>query len=266
MAISFVHAPMAYVVNDDKRPRFYANDHSRDTVRVVPVGVDISDGRLADCQLDIEGFQLFRFPSSVRDFHQLDQVGGTYSDEVQHWLKDISGADEVVMSSGPLLRFSERSDLSGASNNSRPARFAHVDVSEMTAKQFSERSAPKPNWRRCVHFNVWRVITPPPQDVPLAFCDRRTVAAGDLIPTDAIFDHFDQPEWSFEAWTIASNPDHQWVWFSDMTTDEAVVFVTHDSDKEGGGVVPHCAFDAPNVTDDVLPRGSVEIRASAYWY
>jgi hypothetical protein len=30
-------------------------------------------------------------------------------------------------------------------------------------------------------YNVWRVLSPPPQDMPLAVCDARTVAREDLV-------------------------------------------------------------------------------------
>ena len=33
--------------------------------------------------------------------------------------------------------------------------------------------------RRAVQLNVWRVLTPPPQDVPLAVCDARSLPLGD---------------------------------------------------------------------------------------
>ena len=41
---------------------------------------------------------------------------------------------------------------------------------------------------RYAHYNVWRAFSGAPQDVPLALCDRRSVARDDLIVADAIFD------------------------------------------------------------------------------
>src|SRR5438876_710721 len=82
-----------------------------------------------------------------------------------------------------VLRFAERSAQSGALDNSRPARFAHVDVSDATAALFSQRSLPEGAGapRRTAHYNIWRAISPAPQDVPLALCDARSVAQGDLL-------------------------------------------------------------------------------------
>ena len=56
---------------------------------------------------------------------------------------------------------------------------------------------------RFAHFNVWRAISEPPQDVPLAICDARSVAKHDLIRADAIFDTPGKAEWSFEGLVLA---------------------------------------------------------------
>ncbi|MEI9852369.1 MAG: CmcJ/NvfI family oxidoreductase [Sphingomonas sp.] len=165
-----------------------------------------------------------------------------------------------------VLRFAERSTLSGALDNSRPARFAHVDVSDATAAAFSERSAPAGRGvRRTAHYNVWRAISPPPQDVPLALCDARSLAPADLLAADAIFDRPGHPDWSFEGYVFAHDPGHRWHWFSGLDRDQAIVFKTWDSDAAAAHCVPHVAFDDPECPPDVEPRASIEMRAIAYW-
>jgi hypothetical protein len=184
-------------------------------------------------------------------------------------VQELSGADRVVVSSPGVLRFSERSPDSGRLNNSYPARFIHIDVSDRTAKDFADLQCPQGSdkpLRRFAHYNVWRVFSPPPQDVPLAVCDARTLAPEDLMAADAVFDMPGKPEWSFEGLVVHHNPGHRWVYFSNMTREEVLVFKTNDTDPSQPHHVPHTAFNDPGCPADVAPRASIEMRAIAYWF
>jgi len=167
-----------------------------------------------------------------------------------------------------VLRFGERSPQSGAQDNSRPARFVHVDVSDTTALQFYERSRPHNGRRirRSAQYNVWRVLTPPPQDVPLAVCDARSVTPGELIAADALFDRDGAIAFSFEAWLLRHDPRQRWAYFSNMNPGEVLLFKTHDTDPAVAHCVPHGAFDAPECPAGVTPRASLEMRGIAYWF
>jgi len=140
---------------------------------------------------------------------------------------------------------------------------------DKTAAQFSERSRPKdvdrPVKRAC-SYNVWRVLTPPPQDIPLALCDARSFGPEDLVESDSIFDVTDGPEWSFESWLVKFNPRHRWVYFSDMDLGDALIFKTNDSDRAYAHNVPHSAFDDPSCPKGVPTRSSIEMRAIGYWF
>ena len=96
---------------------------------------------------------------------------------------------------------------------------------------------------RSAQYNVWRVLTPAPQDVPLAVCDARSLSPGDLIAADAMFDRDGKIAFSFEAWLLRHNPNQRWAYFSNMTPDEALIFKTHDTDPGKAHCVPHGAFD-----------------------
>ena len=223
----------------------------------------LTDARAVGTTLDRQGFALVPHRSAVTIWD--DPRSEVYRDEVIELVRGLSGADRVVTNSSGVLRFGERHGQSGALNNSRPARFAHVDVSDATARAFAERSTPEgAKVFRFAHYNVWRALSAPPQDVPLALCDWRSIAADDLIAADAIFDEAGKPEWSFEGLVVAWNPAHRWHWFPDMTPDEALVFKTNDSDGARATCVPHVAFDAV-VPEGTAPRSSIEMRALAYW-
>ena len=172
-----------------------------------------------------------------------------------------------MTTSAGILRFSEKSAKSGKLDNSKPARFIHIDISDPTAAAFAARSAPEGRkTARFCHYNVWRTFSGAPQDVPLAICDARSIAPQDLVAADAVFDKPGAPEWSFEGLCVLHNPAHRWAYFRDMVPDEALVFKTNDSDSARAHNVPHSAFNDPTVPDDTHPRASVEARGIAYWF
>jgi hypothetical protein len=253
-----MEAVIAYAARTNERPRYYANDHSKDQVPLDPHLMTLTDGRTDPPSLEEEGFALVE--------HTTDPMSSAYREQIAALVKAQSGADVVVVTAPGVLRFSERSAKAGSLNNSMPARFAHVDISDATAAQFSARSAPQGKAvRRSAHYNVWRALSDPPTDVPLAVCDARSWASGDMIPADAIFDEPDKPIWSFEGLVVAHNPAHRWVWFPDMTAYEALIFKTHDSDLAAPHCVPHVAFDNLACPADAPSRQSIEMRAIAYW-
>jgi hypothetical protein len=262
-----VFAAIAYAGRSVARPRYYANDHSRDRLDIAPVRMPVADARESAMAVDEAGFALMTHRSILADFTDRGAIDAIHRPEIVELVAGLSGADLVLVTSPGILRFSERSPSSGVLDNSRPARFAHVDISDATAAAFAQRAAPAGRpLARFAHYNVWRSISAPPQDVPLAVCDARTVAADDLIEADAIFDSPGQPEWSFEGLVVAHNPAHRWYWFPAMTREEALVFKTHDSDPSRAHAVPHVAFDHPSRGPETPPRVSIEMRALALWF
>lgn len=260
-------AAIAYAGRGVARPRYYANDHSRDELQIKLVQMDVTDGRGQDLTVDGAGFTLIGHHSGVADFSDRAAVDSVHRQEIVELIASLSGADQVLVNSPGLLRFSEKSPRSGTLDNSRPARFAHVDISDATAAAFAHRAAPADRRpARFAHYNIWRAISEPPQDVPLAVCDARSLSAADLIPADAIFDAPGKPEWSFEGLVAAHAPQHRWYWFSNMGREEALVFKTHDSDPQRAHCVPHVAFDDISCPRNTPPRVSIEMRALALWF
>jgi hypothetical protein len=260
-----------YIGEMAQRPRYYANDHSRDLLKLDPRKIAIEDARtlVKAPSLVREGFELVVHSSEIEDFKDTAEVTRLHPQEIERLLLEATGADYVVISGPGVLRFGEGSKDAGKYSNSSPARFIHVDVSDSTAKQFAHRSMPKNigrALRRFAHYNVWRALSPPPQDIPLAVCDARSVALADLICADAVFDVEDKPEWSFEGWVVRHNSEHRWSYFSGMTRDEAIIFKTNDSDPTQPHCVPHSAFDDPSCPKGVPTRASIEMRGIAYWF
>src|SRR5208337_225426 len=123
-----VRAAIAYAGREIARPRYHANDSSRDLLDIVPVILGIADARGGGTTLDQEGFCLASHRSEVADFADRETVSTVYRQEVVDLISALSGADLVLVNSPGLLRFSEKSAQSGALDNSKPARFAHVDI------------------------------------------------------------------------------------------------------------------------------------------
>ena len=265
-----VQGRVNYVAAMSGRARYFANDHSRDNLQLDSRTITIADRRATRDQpaLTREGFQLVAHRSQVANFRDPEQIASVHVAEIERLLLDLSGAHRVVVNPMGVLRFGESSPDAGKLNNSYPARFIHIDLSDPTAAQFAQRSQPKDvtgRVRRFAHYNVWRVLTPPPQDIPLAVCDARGIQEADRMVADAVFDTPGQPEWSFEGLVVHHNPEHRWSYFSNMTRDEALVFKTNDSDPSQPHDVPHTAFDDPSCPKPVPTRVSIEMRGIAYW-
>jgi len=253
------------------RPRYHANDQSRDQLDLVARDVPIIDGRTLQHAptLDVEGFALIDAPTAVTDFRDSAQAD-LYMAEIRALVARETGAALVVNTGPGILRFAERSTESGALNNSRPARFIHNDVSEPTARASVERLLAQrgeilADYAGYALYNVWRPISPPPQDVPLAMLDGRSLAHDDLIAADAVFDHHGQPEWSFEGFLVRYNPAHRWVYFSAMGPRDALLFTTMAYCDGTPFMVPHSGFDDPSCPPDAPPRASIEMRAAAFF-
>lgn len=259
---------ISYAARTASRMLYHANDTSRDTVTIDSRAMPIHDARGSKASLDFEGFQIISDVMATQILPADGQTSDSRQNELASLLTQVTGADLVTPTGRGIQRFSERSPLCGTLDNSRPARFAHVDVSGRTAETFSRRFAPggQPRPSRSAHYNIWSILTPPPQDVPLALCDARTVSPDDLLPADAIFDRNGEDLWSFEGLVLAHSPRHRWCWFSNMSPGEALVFKTYDSAPDVARCVPHVAFDNPDAKHHAVPRASIEQRAIAYWF
>jgi hypothetical protein len=259
-----VEATINYLGPMQERPRYHAQDHARDNLNLDPRKVMIEDVRDGASTMAREGFALVPHRTAAGDFRE-DAVQAAYTAEIERLILEQTGAERVVVPGRALLRFSERAAESGKLFNSLPARFIHIDISDATAGEFAARSESRPV-RRFAHYNIWRVLSEPPQDVPLAVCDARSLSPEDLAEADAVFDAPGAPEWSFEGLLVRYSLRHRWCYFSNMTRDEALIFKTNDSDLAQPHHIAHSAFDDPSCPAGVPPRISVEARAIAYWY
>jgi len=267
-----VEGTINYLGDMGVRPAFYAVDYDRDNIVLNPQPMPIRDMRRAEDgpSLAREGLAMARHKSRLSDFTDMAAVQEAYLPEAAELLKSLTGARHVLMMPHAILRYGERSDRYGKGVNTRPARFVHVDYTPRSAPGLAgplleEAGFPNPPRGRYAGFNIWRALSPPPQDVPLALCDAASVSEADLVPGDAVFDAPDAPEFSFEAYLVRHNPNHRWWYASDMGAEDVLVFKAYDTEGEGPQCVPHVAFDDPTCPADVPPRASIEVRGFAFF-
>lgn len=205
--------------------------------------------------LDREGFALARHPIENPDWTNESWVAETYTPASVELVRRLAGAAYAApFHPGVLLR-----DAAGR-NGAPAADFVHIDNTREAALHFFERAVPadiRRRYERVRVFNVWRATTPPPQDVPLAVCDQRTVDERDWVIGETV-----EPTMSEGAPYVASmaNTAHRWYFFSDLTPDEVIVFKGFDSNPAEPFGCLHGAFRHPDPGAVTVPRGSAEMR------
>jgi hypothetical protein len=229
--------------------------------------VPIHDARAVagDISLDREGFAVLHHTSAVQDFWDEDELRRVYYPEVQRAIAEATGASKVFIFDHTLRR-----RVKGAADWSReaprqPATRVHVDHTATSGPQrvrdFFGDEAEELLRGRVQVINLWRPIRGPLRDAPLAVCDAGSVAAGDLVPQDLVYQHR-----VGETYGVTYNPAHRWFYVPEMQPDEALLLKCFDSATDGRArFAPHTAFEDPTAPADVLPRESIEIRTLAFF-
>jgi len=272
-----VQAGLAFLdAGSAPRRQFIAPGARVSTERTAEHRVPIRDGRPVQrsFELDVHGFAVVEHRSAVEDLTDPVRLASDYVPEVCRLVQDRLGADQVL-SRGWELRRSVAPAEHGAQP---PAAGVHVDyapdhVPGMVARAYARHFPDGPGFRRAVVTSTWRVLSPPPQDWPLALCDARTVAADDGAPVVTYFvdelpedpsgpvDHL-RPVGS--SWRTRFSPAQDWWYFPGMTRDEVLLIKLGDTDRSVAWAAPHAAFPDP-AGQGAAPRHSIELRTFAYF-
>ena len=249
-------------------------------MEINPVTVDVQDGRGADdLAWQNNGFELVAHASAVTDWSAEDQLAGTYYAEIEILAKQMTGCDHALIA-GHI----HRNPTAAAQHmDYAPIQYVHSDFtdsygdlvrdrylnSEPQAQQALDRAGIQVmdvvQAKRILILQFWRNIGPEVMDLPLAFCDARSVPREDLAM-------FHVPEYGGEAVPFdtfgVSAPErsgaHKWYVFPQMNRDEVVAFRTYDSAlaEQGGRYwTPHSAFNDPH-HPNARARHSIEVRAT----
>jgi hypothetical protein len=223
------------------------------------------DGRAIVDQLSLEreGFILVRHETKMKNFYDEDEVRSVYYKETEELVKQTSGAKRVLVFDHTLR--SADATTREEKNISGPVRNAHNDYTEWSGPQRVRDLLPNDAEEllksRFAVVQTWRPINKPVQREPLAIADARSIGTKELIPSARIY-----PDRRGEVYHSTFNPEHRWYYFPNMHRNEAMVFKTFDSMKDGRARwTAHCAFDDPTAPPDAPPRESIEMRTLAFF-
>jgi len=270
-----VQAEVNYIRNPRKseaepKLEFCTEDESLSTMQTLPgEAMQIASARGLDTSLDREGFVLVHHSSKVEDFSLIEEdpaVDQIYNDEMATLLREVTGGVFAMMLGGGKKRYGESAtDKLANLINAKPARYAHADNTDISAKELFGHIAAAaggqlPANARWALYNVWRAVSPPPQDFPLAVCDAQSVDLRDEVTVTAVTTSREAGDLRHDTTAYLHNPRHTWHYFPDMTRDEVIVFKAHDSRDDVARRVAHTAFTDPTCPPGTLTRASVEAR------
>ena len=235
----------------------------------MPVTIEDMRDRAGDFSLDREGFTVVSAPTSVTDFYDRAEVLRVYPGEAGELLRSLTGCAATAVLNTPVVRVSGRVGERPA-GTTFTGDFVHADFSAAAAEYMLRRNLPPAEAEarlrnRYAVFNIWRAFSGPPQDVPLALCDTRTIAPADKQYCSITMRSATGELMSWENITYLHSERHRWCYCSDMRRDEAYVFRGFDSDSARGEQVPHSAFVNEGCPASAPPRASVEIRMFAFY-
>jgi hypothetical protein len=268
--VPVIEALLNYSVDTGEKPASYGGISSAEadkkrTGKYQEHKMPIYDGRAVADQLSLEreGFILVRHETKVKDFYDGTEVRSIYYPEIEKLVKETSGAKRVLVFDHTLR--SADSATREAKQISGPVRNAHNDYTEWSGPQRVRDLLPDEAEEllkgRFAVVQVWRPIRSPVQREPLAIADARSIGTKELFPSARVY-----PDRVGEVYHYAFNPEHRWYYFPYMQRNEAVVFKTFDSSRDGRARwTAHTAFDDPNSPEDAPPRESIEMRTLAFF-
>ena len=213
--------------------------------------------------LDRQGFELWTYPTEVKDFFDDDEVLRVYYPEMERLVKEATGCSRVLVFDH-TIRVGDP-DKEAAKQVRAPVRNMHNDFTRRSAPQRVRDLLPDEAEellnKRYGSINVWRPIVAPVETKPLAICEYDSISDNDLIAAER---HYQGRIGG--VYNLSYNPDQRWYYFPKMEREEVVLLKCYDSLTDGTARwTAHGSFDDPNARADAPPRESIEIR-TLYFY
>lgn len=243
-----------------------------------PVEVDIHDGRVASLPGWREcGFERLDHSTSVRDWTDDVEIADVHYPEAEALARSLTGFDHALVADHVKRSAQEAK----REREQHPVRLVHSDFADDYVDHVRRnyrnvrgrgaaalaRAGLTPDdvasTRRIVMLQLWRNLGAPKMDLPVAWCDSRTVTRDEIVPFR--YTGYVAGADAFDAVAIAEpdDPDrHRWYTFPALTADEVVAFRTYDTEMVPAGstyFTPHSAFPDPTV-EHAPPRFSIELR------
>ena len=251
--------------------------------------------------LDVSGFALYSHPAQEKAFTDESAIRQGYYAEVEALLRSKLPRVKRV----EIFDHTIRRNTSSATR--KPVQQVHVDQTPAAAATRVRRHVqPAEEAERLLKgryqiINVWRPISHPATDFPLAFIDWRSTNPGDLVPIDLLYpkrkpeeddgddrgkEQFpDEKTWPStegyevkgETYSVVPSEGHKFYYVKDMRPEEVVLIKCFDSWGEGleepfgrgkkgvAGWTPHTAFVDPATPEGTPGRESIEVRCLVFY-
>ena len=206
-----------------------------------------------------EGFELVSLRSKLEKFDDDEQIESIYYPEISNLLENKLNTKKVI-----VFDHTYREDSPDLKR--QPVRHVHNDYTPYSAVErvvelLGHSDAIEALSSRYIQINTWRAIENPVYKSALTLAQSNSVQLDDLVETDLFY-----PDRHGEIYECKYNPGHKWWYYPLMTPDELLLFKGFDSDlKSQARLVPHTAFDVPNIKDDLPSRKSIETRAMIFF-
>jgi hypothetical protein len=232
---------------------------------LLPTELDIRNGRHGPQQptLEREGVTLVSHPGGRADWSNREWIAAEYIPSCVELVKQLTGARMALPIYAPMQR---RVDFEKHRGAVPTAGFVHIDQTREIAQAFAAHTAEASGvtFKRAAIYNVWKSMTPPPQDFPLAVSDLRSIPVADHVPGETV-EYLGEKEDKLVSPYILLSPSARQVYyyFPDMTPDESLVFIGVDLDPAKPLGCAHSAFRDASANTAAVPRASIETRVLA---
>lgn len=259
-----IQASLPYIKPTKEAPISYAGYPELENLHYDWQPVEIRSARTipGGASLKTHGFRAVKHPTAIGVFDESDTWHPSFLAEVEQLLKALTGASAVVTLGAAYRSVTLKGSFA-------PASFCHSDFTSVGAAmhvgQLDPELADLRLAKRFAAYNVWRLVSGAPQDVPLALCDARSVRSADVVPGKAYYGGPDNTALWGEMAMFRFNPAHRWYFYPDLSNDEVLIWCGYDSDPAFASIVPHTAFSDPTCPTPVPPRANVECRCLAFF-
>ncbi|KAK4152486.1 hypothetical protein C8A00DRAFT_34844 [Chaetomidium leptoderma] len=235
-------------------------------------GIKIHNFRTADITYGKHGIGVASLNSNGMKpecFDDDDWVESVYLPELHRSVCDALGAKDMTIFDWMLRKrapsFPVRQPGQENGEAHQPSLSAHIDytTAELASRlpRYFGEGKDEILSRRYQVINIWKPLTGPCRDFPMAYLDPASVdREKDLIAVDEVF-----PTVANEVFQVRWNPNHKWYYVPDQLESEVAIFNAFDSDKGQSLAVPHCSFDLGDATGSAVPRQSIEVRAFIFY-
>ena len=265
--MSSVLTELTYVTTKVPRPGFYNYQKNDDDPDLAPetmhyeVVVDDARDQVQDLDLDVQGIAIVQLETKATDLYRDEQVRSIYLPEVEALVKKFTGASRVMAFDYNIRNQALAETRKGIQ---KPVTFVHNDYTHGSGPQrvrdLCGDEADELLTRRFAVINVWKPISGPVRQSPLAVCDASSMEQSDFLETDLLY-----PDRSGEIYSVTHRPEHHWLYVSDMQASEVMLLKCYDSDETGKArFTAHSAFELPD-TEDMPARESIEVRTLAFF-